>query len=248
VQYKSLNVVRLLETQRRIGERIKTRFPTAGLGEVAAELTRMVEEASVRAEAIRRPNWPLRGAVGLLALGALAAGVRLATSVEIHTDLKDAMGRFQFVQAVLQSGFFLGAVILFLVSLEIRLKRRRALGALHELRAMAHIIDMHQVAKDPEALMRGKEPDPKETKQTTKTPEDLNRYLNYCNEMLAILSKVAALYVQDFPDAPTVAAADQVENLCTGLSEKIWQKIVVLDQLVGMKEAGASAAQPAASS
>jgi len=236
VQYKSLNTNRLLETQQRLAERIKARFPTAGLGAVANELLRMVEDAKVRADAIRRPNWPLRAGVALLSLGALGLGLRLATSVEVHTDLKDAMGLFQFVEAVLRASFFFGAVVLFLVSLEIRMKRRRALGALHELRAMAHIIDMHQVAKDPERLLRGMAAGPKAPPQTTTTPEDLNRYLNYCNELLAILSKVAALYVQDFPDAPAVAAADQVENLCTGLSQKIWQKIMVLDQLVGEQE------------
>jgi hypothetical protein len=143
------------------------------------------------------------------------------------------MDLFHFVEAVLRACFFLGAAVLFLVSLEVRMKRRRALKALHELRAMAHVVDMHQVAKDPEGLMRGHPPGPNAPTQTTKTPEELNRYLNYCNELLSIISKVAALYVQDFPDAPTVAAADQVESLCSGLSQRIWQKIMVLDQLVG---------------
>jgi hypothetical protein len=58
--------------------------------------------------------------------------------------------------------------------------------------------------------------------------------------LLSIISKVAALYVQDFPDGPTVSAADQVEGLCSGLSQRIWQKVMVLDQIVGQ----ASAATP----
>ena len=29
--------------------------------------------------------------------------------------------------------------------------RKRALAAIHELRAMAHIVDMHQLTKDPES-------------------------------------------------------------------------------------------------
>ena len=52
----------------------------------------------------------------------------------------------------------IGAAIFFLVTLETRVKRRRALAALHELRAIAHIIDMHQLTKDPEwVLGRGGE-------------------------------------------------------------------------------------------
>jgi hypothetical protein len=215
-----------------LADRIAKRFPGSGLSEVAAQLTKVVEEAAVRAEQIRRRNWPLRVAVVLLALGALGLGLRLATSLEVKADLKDAMGLFQFVEATLRACFFFGAAILFLVSLEVRMKRRRALAALHELRALAHIVDMHQVAKDPEGLLRSQAPPAEGPKQTTKTPYELNRYLNYCNELLSIISKVAALYVQQFPDGPTVAAVDQVENLCSGLSQKIWQKIMVLDQLV----------------
>jgi hypothetical protein len=233
VQYHTLKPERLIETQNKLTQRIVKRFPDAGLGQVSSELLKMVQEAAVRAERIRRPNWPLRVAVLLLALGALGLGLRLATSLQVKSDLRDAMGLFQFVEAVMRACFFFGAAVLFLVSLEVRLKRRRALKALHELRAMAHVVDMHQVAKDPEGLMRGQQPGPDAPKQTTRTPEDLNRYLNYCSELLSIISKVAALYVQDFPDGPAVAAADQVESLCSGLSQRIWQKIMVLDQLVG---------------
>ena len=97
-----------------------------------------------------------------------------------------------------------------------------------ELRVLAHIVDMHQVAKQPEGIMQGDKPD--ET-QTTKTLYDLNRYLNYCIELLAVVSKVAALYVQDFPDSVAVSAVDSVESLCGGLSNKIWQKLQAVDQL-----------------
>jgi hypothetical protein len=245
VQYHTLKPERLRETQQRLAERIARRFPDSGLRQVAAELLKMVQEAGVRAEQIRRPNWPLRAAVILLALGGLGLGLRLATSLELKEDLKEAMGLFHFVEAALRACFFFGAVLLFLVSLEVRLKRRRALKALHELRALAHVVDMHQVAKDPEGLMRGQSSSPDAPKRTTRTADDLNRYLNYCNELLSIISKVAALYVQDFPDAPTVAAADQVENLCTGLSQKIWQKIMVLDQIVGQSQPTAASANVA---
>lgn len=241
MKYSTLNPERLKETQRKLTERIAARFPTSGLSQVAAELVRMVEVAGARSEAIRRPNWPLRAGVVLLSLGALGLVLRLATSLEVKTDLKDAMRLFEFVDAAVRTCFFIGAAVLFLVSLEIRMKRRRALAALHELRAMAHVVDMHQIAKDPEGLLRGGPPTPGAKEQTTKTPDDLNRYLNYCNELLSIISKIAALYVQDFPDGPTVAAADQVENLCTELSQRIWQKIMVLDELVGQQPEGQSA-------
>jgi hypothetical protein len=49
--------------------------------------------------------------------------------------------------------------------------------------------------------------------------------------MLAILSKIAALYVQHFHDPITLAAVDEVQDLTGGLSQKIWQKIMILDRV-----------------
>jgi hypothetical protein len=43
--------------------------------------------------------------------------------------------------------------IYFLLTVESRVKRRTALRALHELRSIAHVIDMHQLTKDPEQLL-----------------------------------------------------------------------------------------------
>jgi hypothetical protein len=229
VQYQKLRPDKIVETVQRLHERIKTRFPGAGLCQVAAELLTVSSTAAGRATRIRRPNVALRLVVFLLLAGAVALAVWLARSVQLREDLSDARRLFEFVETTLSALFFLGAVIVFLLTLEGRLKRRRALAALHELRSIAHVIDMHQVAKDPERIHRG--PNPNDAaKYTTKTLFDLNRYLNYCNELLAIVSKIAALYVQEYPDAATVSAVDQVEDLCAGLSQRIWQKVMVLEQ------------------
>ena len=40
--------------------------------------------------------------------------------------------------------------------------------------------------------------------------------------------KVAALYVQRFDDAVALQAVNEIEELTTGLSRKIWQKLSVL--------------------
>ena len=54
------------------------------------------------------------------------------------------------------------------------------------------------------------------------------------------MGKVAALYVQDFPDAQATAAVDDIEDLTTGLSQKIWQKIMILEN----ERAAAADARP----
>lgn len=126
----------------------------------------------------------------------------------------------------------IGASIFFLVTLETRLKRLKALKAIHELRSLSHIIDMHQLTKDPERVL-AMGPATASSPKTTMTRFELNRYLDYCSEMLALTGKVAALYVQRFEDPQAVAAVNDIETLTSGLSRKIWQKIMMLNAASG---------------
>ncbi len=235
--YRTLKPEKIIETQRLLRERIARRFPGSGLSGVAAELQTVAEEAAVRAEKIRKPNISLRISVALLLLSALASVFMMARSLQVRADLWEVMNLVQFIEAGLGAIVFLSVAVLFLMTLELRLKRSRALAAIHELRAIAHVVDMHQVAKHPDGLIhRGGPAVSPSPLRTTKTLFELNRYLNYCTELLAIISKVAAIYIQGFPDANSVAAVDQIETLCSGLSQKISQKIIVLEQILDEPE------------
>ncbi|HJZ59416.1 MAG TPA: hypothetical protein VKE74_31010 [Gemmataceae bacterium] len=224
--FRAIKSEKLLETVERLRQRIAERFPGSGLSEVAAELTQVTRESVARAESIRQPNWWIRG--GLILLGVLAVvGVvgHFVTSPDLNTAFREL---WHFVDATKGVGVYMVALAAFLVTLEVRFKRRKALKAVHELRALAHLIDMHQLNKDPErvgtkeaARMESGEP---------MTVEQIGQYLHYCTALLAIVSKIGQLYVQDFADSTAQAAVDQFENLATGLSGKIWQKIMILDR------------------
>ena len=122
-----------------------------------------------------------------------------------------------------------GATVIFLFTLEARWKRQQALGDLDELRSIIHVIDMHQLTKDPDRML-GSDPaeDTPSSPARTMTVFELTRYLDYCSEMLSLLSKSAAIYAQDFDDPVTISAVNEIESLTSGLSRKIWQKIMVL--------------------
>jgi hypothetical protein len=47
--------------------------------------------------------------------------------------------------------------------------------------------------------------------------------------MLSLTSKLAALYAQNLPDPVIIDAVNDIERLTTNLSQKIWQKITILD-------------------
>ena len=46
--------------------------------------------------------------------------------------------------------------------------------------------------------------------------------------MHPIIGKVAALFIQDFDDPVVLSAVTEIENLTTGFSRKIWQKMVII--------------------
>jgi hypothetical protein len=124
---------------------------------------------------------------------------------------------------------YLGVAIFFLTTMEGRLKRRRALPALHELRSVIHIVDMHQLTKDPERLMSS-QPDTPSSPRRTMTASELGRYLDYCTELLSLASKVAALFVQHSNDPVVLATVNEIEGLAATTSSKLWQKITLLQR------------------
>lgn len=243
-RYRALDADAIVETCRRLATRIHERFPQAGLRGVADELLGLAQESAQRIEHIRRPRWPIRIGVVALSLLVLAGAAGLIAGWHDNTGQEADIPLMTLPQGI-ESGVndivFLGIAVYFLATLEKRIKRRAALRALHELRSMAHVIDMHQLTKDPEQLL-SPAMSTASSPERTMTRFELARYLDYCSEMLSITSKVAALYVQHI-DAPLVlGAVNDIQGLTGGLSAKIWQKIVIIDTIAVRQHAQNSAA------
>jgi hypothetical protein len=229
--YRNLDPGRIVETNRAIQRRIAERFPDSGLSRVAAELLSVSEQAAAISQWLAQPHRPLRLLAGVGIAAMVAVVIAGLSTVRINLTFASIAELLQGSEAAINEVVFLGIASYFLFTLEARLKRRRALKAIHVLRSIAHIIDMHQLTKDPEnALGRG--PDTASSPKRTLTAFELTRYLDYCSELLSIISKVAALYVQQFDDPVTLSAVNDVEELTNGLSRKIWQKIMILDRIV----------------
>ncbi len=227
--YEKLDEREILHTAERLARRVQERFPKAGLARVAAELCGITERMVERNARLREPHLPLRVGVAILILGAAAVIAIMVPEVRVNVQVWALSEMIQSLEALLGSLFFIGTGIAFLVTLESRLKRRAALAVVHELRSMAHIIDMHQLTKDPSELVAGG-PRTASSPVRSMTDFELLRYLDYCCELLALVSKVGALVVQTLGDPVVLGAVDEVENLTTGLSRKIWQKISMLQR------------------
>ena len=115
------------------------------------------------------------------------------------------------------------------ITLETRFKRRATLRALYRLRSIIHIVDMHQLTKDPEFALWPAGTATASSPRRTLTRFELVRYLDYCSEMFALSSKVAALYAEHLHDAVVLEAVNDIESLAAGLSNKVWQKIMILE-------------------
>ena len=221
---------KVLETVRTLRDRIGDRFPDSGLFEQAGELVQIGERARGRIHWISRPNWLLRIFIVLLIAMLIAAVAVVFMKYKPQVDRWD----FQTVVGLMESGindiFFIGVGIFFLITLETRFKRRRALNALHELRSMAHVIDMHQLTRDPDRLVENRS-NTSHSPKTNLNAFELRRYLDYCSEMLSLTSKIASTYIQKFDDSATAATVNEIESLTTGLARKIWQKIMILQEM-----------------
>jgi hypothetical protein len=226
-KFRRLDPQKIVETVQALQERIQERFPGSGLGKVVSELLEVAQETVARSLWIQKPNLPLRVAAAVLSVGIVALLSGMVLSIH-QFQFNDYTNSIQALDASISSTVFVGAAILFLVNWETRIKRNRALKAIHELRALAHIVDMHQLTKDPESYFS---PQQHTAVRRAMTPFELNRYLDCCSDALALISKIAALYVQGFQDPALLDAVDDVEDLTAGFSRKIWQKITLLENL-----------------
>jgi hypothetical protein len=228
-RYRALDPDKVVETIGLLRQRIVERFHGAGLGEVCGELLRLAGEISARAEKIAARNIPLRLAIlCLIAAGmaGLAWIIGLLNHLPKSTD--NIYSVLQGVEAAANLIVLIGAGTFFLARIEERLKRRAALKALHELRSIVHVIDMHQLTKDPSATISVAGNTPSSPARTLSRYE-VTRYLDYCSEMLSLTSKLAVLFAQGFPDPVVTEAVSDIERIAQGLAQKIWQKIIILE-------------------
>jgi hypothetical protein len=242
--FRSLDAQKVMETIAALERRISERFPNAGLRRVCAELLTIAGESSQRAQAIGQSNTSLRLLVFIFLAASLWLLAWIASLIDFtRTSADSVYSVLQGIEAAANLAVLMGAALFFLFRIEERIKRRRALRALHELRSIVHVIDMHQLTKDPSGSVSIGGSTLSSPARTLSRFE-LSRYLDYCSEMLSLTSKVAVLYAQSFPDTEVTDAVSDIERIAAGLSQKVWQKIMIV-QSAGIDTARAAAPAPA---
>jgi hypothetical protein len=220
----------VVETIGRLVARIFERFGDCGLYRVCAELHQIAKEDTRRAVSIGRSYMGLRVLIfAILATGVAVLGWMLTLIDFTKTAADNVYAVAQGIESAANLTVLTGAAMLSLLKLEERLKRRRALAALHELRSIVHVIDMHQLTKDPSKfVVRANTPS---SPPVLLNKFQMTRYLDYCSEMLSLTSKVAVLFGQSLDDHAVADVVSDIERVGAGLSQKIWQKIMILQEL-----------------
>jgi len=228
---RRLDADKVVQTLDQLQARIEARFPASGLGDVCADLARAGRTTEQRAQRLARPFVLLRATVLLIVVAAVAAEASVVLAIDWDAVMQNGVVTLaQGLESAVNLVILSGGAAWFLLTLETRWKRRRVRTALNELRAFAHVVDMHQLTKDPTVVMGGAHPTNASPKRAMSEFE-LARYLDYCAEMLALISKLAALYGLRSLDSEIDQSVREIEGLTSDLGRKIWQKITILGEL-----------------
>ncbi len=234
-QFTQLHAEKILFTIGLLQNRIGERFPDSGLLKVCREFNLLAKSLDQKTKKLRDPIWPVRIS-SFIAVAAIlfmmGYSIYSIWNIWSHSDLPDYKPTelVSATESLINELIFVSLALFFLINLENRLKRKSALKSIHMLRSLAHVIDMHQLTKDPVTVIKH----PVQADTTSSPVREMNRYeltryLDYCSELLALISKIGALFAQNTEDEVILESVSDLSEMSHGLSAKIWQKIMIID-------------------
>lgn len=217
-------------TVAQLERRIFARFGERGLTKAARDLGRLVvlvqREAGQSRDRLLRTTMAAR-ATGITIVAATLVALVFSLRSAVAGGLAQTADWVPLVESVVNDLVFAAIALVFLWAFPERLERRALLRLLHRLRSLAHVIDMHQLSKDPEQASPTYTPTPESVRHGLEA-DQLHHYLNYCSEMLSLTAKTAALCAEHSADGVVLETISYIETLTTELCNKIWQKISLL--------------------
>jgi hypothetical protein len=229
MRFQRLDEAAAEATAVRLQARISSRFPDRNLVLVAGEVVAAFSRVQGIVHRQRQLMFMKRVCTGLATLlVAVAVGaVALLLIDAAENGLPDRTSWLGLIESGINDFVFAGIAAVFLFSAPARWERRLIQAELHRLRSLAHVVDMHQLTKDPD-LALSHAPATSVSPTRDLNAAELGRYLDYCSELLSLISKNAALYAQISTDPVVLEQVSDIEQLTVGLSRKVWQKISLL--------------------
>jgi len=231
--YRTINPTKLVLTISKMAERVEEHFPGSGLSSLASEITEVAEGTVARVAEIKKPRIALRFTVGVMVILALASPLICSFLLSFREEVTNLGEFLQATDAGLHMLLLLAGGIVFLIGMENRMRRNQALEALAEFRSLAHLVDLHQINKDPG--LDGS-PAPENDTRTVRSDHELAFYLDYSGDLLSIVGKLSAYYAQNLQDRVILDAVTEIETLTSTLSNKLWLKILVLREMMSTQK------------
>jgi len=224
---KNLDPNKICKTIELLQKRMEERFDGSSLSMICRDLASIAQNTEQTIAHIHKKKPACR--VLVFSFVALILGLSIFALSTFRTGGENltVIQLLSVLDALFNIVILVGGAVIFLVSIENRTKRRRVIKAINTLRCLAHVIDSHQLTKDPSYLDQDVIQTPHSPRRNM-TPFELGRYLDYCSEMLSLVSKVGFMYVQNYNDSVANESVRDLEEMTNGLSRKIWQKIMII--------------------
>jgi hypothetical protein len=212
-----LDPARIIETAENLARDVSEKLPGSSLAGLAVELSQIAHATVERARQARRPIYAIR----VLSLLAISASLLALWFLLDHIHTRWEFGTITEVFEAADAGFnllvLLAGALWFLVTFENRIKRKKALEFIEELREFLHVIDVTQLYYTP-VLYNTDTGAPRTSLSFDYT------YFLYCTQMLAVISNLAPLYTRGAAGDSILRAASEVELLANAITVKLLSK------------------------
>jgi hypothetical protein len=211
-------------------QRVLARFEGRNIAKRAKKLTELSAKAVVRSQQLAKPNYFLR-LISILSLtlfiAAIAALLLEASSAINFASNVDLSELLQGAQAGIELVVFLGIVVLFIWSIETRIRRKALLTEIEYLQNFLHLINVGQLDKEPVRLDKG-------FKKEKNSPDisldyfSMERYLSHSQKLAHYAAEVGRVYANTLVDAEVDNAAEELRRFAFDIARTCLEKMNIL--------------------
>jgi hypothetical protein len=212
-----LDPARIIETAEDLARRVGEKLPGSRLSAFAVALVQIARQTDGRAREARRPILAIRLASALATAASLLGLWYLASRIHTRWEFGTITEVFEAADAGFNLVVILAGALWFLITLEARIKRRKALESIEELREFIHVIDVTQLYYTPDLYAPHS--------ADSLSPLDLDyTYLLFCTQMLGVIGNLAPLYTRGAAGDSIMRAAAEVEIFANATAAKLLSK------------------------
>ena len=216
--------IKIKKTINKLEWRILERFPNSNLLIISKNLSLLLEETNNNIAENNKPNYIVRIILTLIVATSIILFVKIISFTNFEEEIDSLNSVTALSDSLFNVIFLLSAGLLSLFSIENKIKRKKIIKTINKLRSFLHVVDMHQLTKDP-IVNDNNHIQTMNSPIRTLTNYELKRYLDYSSEMISLVSKISTLFAQHFQDEVIISKVNEIESLSSALTQKIWLKI-----------------------